>query len=425
MSKINIDRAQFSTVPSSGDPICVHFNPSSLQLAVTNQMEEDRKDHHQYVKKSSAKLTLDLIFDTTDTGEDVRNTTKKIENLMKPTENQQKKKVPPVALFEWGNFSFQGLIEAYKETIDFFSHDGVPLRASVNLSLSQQEKVFEDTGQGGGSGDEGGVTGGSLASGNPSPSPDAVDVPPGDDQSATDMATTGGDPDAGRDIAAANDEESIRFPSGQMTLDPSVQLGSPVAFASGGAGASLGIGGGISAGAGFGIGAQGGIGIGASAGIAARSGIGFSGGAAAGFSASAGARAGIGIRGGASAGFSAGAKIGASASFGASASASAGLGTGASFKANASAGALFGGSASAGVTASEGAFSGLRVQTRTRRFNLDTSRFIQRSESVTVTTDSGARFSVGGQATFEASTSLSTDVGASASLRTRIKFEEG
>ncbi|HEX8774567.1 MAG TPA: hypothetical protein VF735_13420 [Pyrinomonadaceae bacterium] len=416
MSKINIDRAQFSTVPSSGDPIRVHFNPSSLQLSVTNEMEPNNQ---QFVKKNTTKLTLDLILDTTDTGEDVRNTTKKVVGLMQPKE-EKKKKVPPVVLFEWGNFKFQGLIESCKETIDFFSHDGVPLRASVNLSLSQQEKVFGDD-------KRADVTGGSLVGGGgnqPPPGPDAVDVRRGDGQSATDMATTGGDPDAGRDIAAANDEESIRFPSGQMTLDPSVQLGSPVAFASG---ASPGIGGGVSAGAAFSAGTRGSIGVGAGTGITARGGIGFSGGAAAGFSASAGARAGVGASFGASAGFSAGFKIGASAGFGASASAGAGGGMGAraSFTASASAGALFGGSASAGVTASQGAFSGLRVQTRTRRFNLDTSRFIQRSESATVTTDSGARFSVGGRATFEASTSLSTDVGASASLRTRITFEEG
>src|SRR5919199_2114671 len=178
MSKIDITRAQFSTVPASGPPIPVHFNPASLQHTVTNQLsdpDDDKKDHQQYVKKSSAKLTMDLVFDTTDKGEDVRKTTKKIEKLMEPKE-QKGKKVPPVVLFEWGVFKFQGLVESYRETIDFFSGDGVPLRASVNLSLSQQEKVFEDTGKGGGAG------GGGAASGAGTPSEDAVDVPGGDGQ---------------------------------------------------------------------------------------------------------------------------------------------------------------------------------------------------------------------------------------------------
>ena len=431
MSKINIRRAQFSTVPSSGDPLVVHFNPTSLQLVVSNQMEEDRQDHKQYVKKTTAKLTMDLVFDTTDKGEDVRNTTKKIENLMKPKENQRKKKVPPVALFEWGLFKFQGIVESYKETIDFFSRDGVPLRAGINLTLAEQDKVFEDNGQGGGDGSGSGSSpGGATGSGSP-PSADAVDVATGNNRNTTDMATAGGDPEAGRDIAAANEEENMRFPSGAMTLDPSVQLGPPVAFASGGAGASLGTG--LSAGAGFGIGAKAGIGISRGAGISARAGVGFSAGA--------GARASIGIGGGAA--VSAGAKIGGGgagvgsgfrasagfvargnmggAAFGASGSASANAG----FSTSAVTGPAFGGSASAGVTATEGAFAGLRVKTSTRRFTLDTSRFVQRNESASVTTDSGARFRIGGQATLEASTSLSTDVGAGAGVRGRIQFEEG
>jgi hypothetical protein len=42
---------------------------------------------------------------------------------------------------------------------------------------------------------------------------------------------------------------------------------------------------------------------------------------------------------------------------------------------------------------------------------------------VSVATDSGATFRVGGQASIEGSTSLSADVGARASLRSRIQFD--
>lgn len=444
MSKINITRAQFSTVPPSGDPIPVHFNPTSLQHTVSNTLEEDRQDHQQYVKKSSAKLTMDLIFDTTDKGEDVRITTKKIEYLMKPAANKQKKQVPPIVLFEWGVFKFQGLVESFRETIDYFSGDGVPLRASINLTLARQEKVFEDTGKGGGDGqkDSTDVKGRKLGGGSSAaPSTDAVDVPGGEEQNATDMAAMGGDPEAGRDLAAFNDEENMRFPSGPFTVDASIELGGAVAFASGGASLSLDAGFGVSAGAGFGAGVSGGAGFGVSAGasFSARGGIGVSGGASFGAS----ARGGAGF--GAGAGFSAGASFGAGAGFSARTGLSAGAGAsfdaragmsataggvavaGVSFRAGASAsmGASFGGSASAGVMASQGAFAGLRVQqTRTRRYALDSSRFIQQTESITVATDRGARFRLGGQATFEESTSLSTDVGVGASLRTRIRFEE-
>lgn len=53
-----------------------------------------------------------------------------------------------MVLFEWGSFKFQGLVESYKETIDFFAPTGVPLRASINLTLASQDKVFESLSQG-------------------------------------------------------------------------------------------------------------------------------------------------------------------------------------------------------------------------------------------------------------------------------------
>jgi hypothetical protein len=84
------------------------------------------------------------------------------------------------------------------------------------------------------------------------------------------------------------------------------------------------------------------------------------------------------------------------------------------------------GSASAGVSASEGAFAGLRtsVGAPSRPTRLDPGRLVRASASAGLATDSGARFSVGGQATIEGSTSLSADVGASASLQSRMQFEE-
>jgi hypothetical protein len=435
MSKPQVKKAEFYAAPrkTGAQPlVTVHFNPASLQHTITNTLEENRSDHKQYVTKSSAKLTMDLIFDTTDKSEDVRKTTKKVADFMK-TDEKQKKRVPPIVVFEWGVFSFQGLVESYKETIDFFSSEGVPLRATINLTLSRQEKVFEESSGGGAGGGGGGGADGSA------PGEDAVDVQSGGDQSATDMAADAGDPGAGRDIAAANGEESMRFPSGPMTVDPSVQLGPPVAFASGGAGLSAGAGigagiglgagaGGLSAGGGFGI--SGGLGVSGGAGLGLSGGLGASGAASFGASGGAGfgASADISISGGASIGAGAGlgvGAVGASGSFGISAGVSASASAGLSMNGSAGFSASFGGSASAGVTASAGAFAGLRSQARSRHTStIDTERLIKQSDSVSVATDSGAKFRLGGRASFEESTSLSADFRGSANLRSRIRFEE-
>ena len=80
---------------------------------------------------------------------------------------------------------------------------------------------------------------------------------------------------------------------------------------------------------------------------------------------------------------------------------------------------------SAGLSASAGAFAGLRTGSNRRSLaKLDTSLLMPEIESLSVATDLGASFEVGGQANFEGSASLTADVGANTSLRSRIQFEE-
>ncbi len=351
----------------------VHFNPVSLQYSVSNTLKEEGsgKTKKQYVSKVTGKLTMDLIFDNTPNGHNVQIETAKLAQFMGSAQkdDKDKKQVPPIVLFEWGGYSFQGMMESYKETLDFFSPSGVPLRASVNITLAQQIQIFSSK-----SSDTQGAT-----------SPDAVDVPTGNadgggggnggSQNAQSAATAGGDPSAARGLAALNGQASMRFSAGaSLTVNGSIQLGPPVAFATGGAG--------ISAGAGAGIGISGGAGIG----ISGSAGISVSGGGAIGFSGGGGAGIGIGVSG------------------------SAGIG-------------ISGGAASAGVSATDGAFAGLRVSTQAPSFALNTNNFLPPTPSLPLSTGSNASFQVGGQTTVTGSAGLTADVGATADLRARIQFE--
>lgn len=191
----------------SDESFDVHFNPQSLQYTITNMLSNTGSGNStkQYTGESTGKLTLDLIFDTTDTGEDVRLHTIRVAQLMEPGDNENK--TPPVVEFDWGLYTFAGMVESYKESIDFFSADGVPLRASTNLTLSSQDEVFE-----GGSSERRADTGGSMAGRD---SPNAVQTTPpgaGDGRGVTQTATQGGNPGAARDIAARNGIENMRFP---------------------------------------------------------------------------------------------------------------------------------------------------------------------------------------------------------------------
>jgi hypothetical protein len=294
--ELAVTRAKFTPVTGQGKAIDVHFNPASLQYTVTNTLKEEGTGNNkkQFVTQSTGKLTMDLVFDTTHTGEDVRVHTEKVAKLMEPVGGSSPgaKHAPAVVEFGWGTYAFKGMVESYKETIDFFAPNGVPLRATVNVSLSRQDKVFEP----GRHSKFDQVQGGKLE-------PVVVPTPPRQDptprgplggggQYATRLAGSAGDARAGRAIAALNGEESMRFASGAaLSVSASVELSPPVAFASGdagiGAGASAGFGAGAGASASFG--ADAGVGVSASAGAAAT----FGGRASAGVSATAGAFAGL------------------------------------------------------------------------------------------------------------------------------------
>jgi hypothetical protein len=377
-----VAKATLTALPG-GSPLTVHFNPASLVYSVENSVAQQSGNPKkaQYVAQFSGKLTMDLQFDTTDTGSDVRTVTNQValfmqasanasaaaQNAAPPSANGNSSgpppKAPPVLMFQWGSYQFQGIMDSFKETIDFFSNDGIALRALVSIGLSRQDNVFDE-----GANLSGPTNSGSL-------------VPSSSSDSAQSMATRGGDPSAARQLGADNGLESLRF-TGGASLQVSgggVQLNPPAAFvtASAGAGMSLGISAGASAGA--------------SAGISIGGGVGISAGASAGVS--------FGASGGASGGISAGVQIG-------------GLGP------------AFGASASAGVMATAGAFAGLqtgRAQTSTTA-NLNPLQMLPATVGSDVGAYSGASFSLGGAANSTGSSGLSTDVGTNFSFSDRLTF---
>lgn len=251
--------AEFKTLsPAPEQVVKVHFNPASLQYTVSNTLGPAGQGagSRQFVSATVAKLTMDLVFDTTagnlsgdvKGGEDVRSTTDKMAQMLKPFGGENEK-TPPRVEFSWGAYRFVGTVEQYKETLDLFSHDGVPLRAGINLTLSSDSPNFESASAPASSADQ---------KTNP-----AMEVPGGAGPSG--VAAAGGDPRAARAVASANASASLRFGgSASLLVDANVSLGAPAAFAS----ASLSLGAGAGVGIGVGLGASAGAGIGATAGAA-------------------------------------------------------------------------------------------------------------------------------------------------------------
>ena len=86
------------------------INPSELRLSFLTG-------------DATARLAVELWCD----GEDVLGTAQRVAYFAG--------KGPPAARFVWGEFRFDGHVEALEETLDFFAPDGRPLRARLALSL--------------------------------------------------------------------------------------------------------------------------------------------------------------------------------------------------------------------------------------------------------------------------------------------------
>jgi hypothetical protein len=186
---------------------------------MSNNLASQTRDatRRQLVTATTAKLALELQFDTTVTGESVRELTLPVKRLLRPDEADTATTlavVPPLTQFEWGSFLFSGIVESYRETLDFWSAEGVPLRALVSISLSQHTEpprrpanpprrpippaattcVCTPTGVGG-------ALGAALSS--------------------SSSSEGGGFTSAARSIASANGEESLRSSSSSSLVVPS------------------------------------------------------------------------------------------------------------------------------------------------------------------------------------------------------------
>lgn len=290
--------------PAKSETFAVHFNPESLKVSVSNTLRDEGEGgkKKQFVDKVEARLSMTLQYDTTTSGEDVRVHTVKLEQLMRPV-GEGSKQVPPNVEFSWGAYGFKGMCESFEETLDFFSANGVPLRASVSLTLAGQDVAFDSAADGGvgvGASVDVGLSAG-------------IDTPVFSASAslgvggAAGLSAQLGDPRGARAIASANGASSLRFggESG-MAVSSGIDLRGEAAFSvGGGAGLSAGIGGGVGVGAGGGVGA--GASFGAGAGAAAGGAFGglrSGASASASFSASASAPIGGGV--GASASFGVG-----------------------------------------------------------------------------------------------------------------------
>ncbi len=139
----------FEDEKPGGKQTDVQFNPETLKVTYANSQapggDQSAGSAGQFIGAGSTKLALQLWFDCTamekDPVNDVRRLTEKVIFFMTPQQSDADatKLSPPGVCFQWGTFLFKGVVESLEQTLEFFSPDGKPLRASISLTLSQQK----------------------------------------------------------------------------------------------------------------------------------------------------------------------------------------------------------------------------------------------------------------------------------------------
>ncbi len=265
-------------VSSEGPIFEVQFNPETLNVAFSNQVaggDQAGGSAIQFNSKGTTTLTFDLVFDVTDPKiterfntnnkpasiKDVRKITKLVADFMQTERSgsgRDARFTPPGVRFSWGSFRFDGVVNSITEKLEFFSPAGIPLRATLSVSITKQDVDINFN------------TPDTDAQGNPNAGTAETATPAEGKNSMADQVNKNGTPKPWQGDALANGiENPLDLPLGQP-----LSLGGDLA-------------------ASFNAGLQGGIGMGASAGFSASAGIGGSLGGSFGGSISGGLGAGL------------------------------------------------------------------------------------------------------------------------------------
>ena len=150
--------------------IPIQFNPTELSLEKGAQIAEINipgldSPLLQFVRGQNEKLTLELFFDTTENGmgrgaTSVTTYTDRVYELVKIEPDRH---APPVCAFVWNNKfpgsdvstnvgnqkrnDFQCILESVRQKFTLFSPEGVPLRATLTVTLREYKTLDEQLSQ--------------------------------------------------------------------------------------------------------------------------------------------------------------------------------------------------------------------------------------------------------------------------------------
>lgn len=131
----------------------VQYNPENFKVDRSASWKEAEDQGTlsglEFQKLAPATVSMELTFDTTVTGDDVRTAwVNRLVDTLQPRvrftaeegegQGQPLEKVrPPKVTFTWGDFELEGVLESLSVTYLMFSETGVPLRAKAQVKMKE------------------------------------------------------------------------------------------------------------------------------------------------------------------------------------------------------------------------------------------------------------------------------------------------
>ncbi len=147
----NVQKAKIVSVSDASKSVTCHFNPDAFSLDRTINWNVDTSiggdaSTLSFAGGQASDLNMTFLFDTTDTGKDVRDTYQTLIELSKVDPNKKNAKTgkgePSLCRFEWGRFlTFTAAITKLSQKFTMFKADGTPLRAEVAVTFKQVEEA--------------------------------------------------------------------------------------------------------------------------------------------------------------------------------------------------------------------------------------------------------------------------------------------
>ena len=163
MAKMTFQKLDLSK-RAVGEPLTVQFNPTEYSLTKGAQFAEVAipgldSPVLQFMRGDSERLTLELFFDTTEdgTGPLAVPVTERVDPFYRLVKIDGELHAPPIVRITWGDH-FPGIttdrgerpipaldciVDSVTRKFTLFNGDGVPLRATVTLSLREYKTLEE------------------------------------------------------------------------------------------------------------------------------------------------------------------------------------------------------------------------------------------------------------------------------------------